>query len=144
MKHFSLRFVGAAGIVLVLLTGCSGQAGLKVLDRAATVEDALPAIVPLPDQVNRDSARLLASKDGVQYFAAQSDDARTTCMALVPPGDASDSHVGCGDTKSAGEIVNMSSSEGAFSTILLGDDSDTGKIESGWIKIADNILIAER
>ncbi|AIY00202.1 hypothetical protein ART_0603 [Arthrobacter sp. PAMC 25486] len=37
----------------------------------------------------------------------------------------------------------MSSLKGSLSTILLGDDSETGKLEPGWTKIADNILVAD-
>lgn len=144
MKRVSLSFVAAAGIAILLLAGCSGQAGLEVFDRAATPEDSLPAAVTLPTEVNRDSSRLLATKDSVRYFAVQSDDARTTCVAIFPSDEDLDWHAGCGGTTGSGEIVKVSSAKGPFSTILLGDHSDTGKIESGWTRIADNVLVADR
>lgn len=143
MKRRSFPYIAVVGIAGLLLTGCSGQAGLKALQRDATPEDALPSSITLSEDVNRDSSRLLATKDGVRYFAVQSDDARTTCVAVVPP-DENDWHVGCGETRNSGEIINVSSAKGPYSTILLGDESDTGKIESGWIKVSDNVLVSDR
>lgn len=145
MTRASVSLVTAAGMAILLLSGCSGPAEIKALERAATPEDALPAFVTVQESANRDTSRLLVTKDGVRYFVIQSDDARTTCLARVPAGEAPNWLVGCGDTKNPGEIVNISSNispEGPVSTILLGDDSDTGKIESGWTKISDNILIS--
>ncbi|WP_449373140.1 hypothetical protein [Arthrobacter psychrolactophilus] len=121
----------AAGIAALVLSGCSGQSGFKALDRAATPDDALPASITLEDSMNRDSSRLLVTDDGVQYFALQSDDARTTCVAVVPPGEASEWHLGCGDTRSSGEIIKISGPSGAYSTILQGDDSAAGTVQSG-------------
>lgn len=143
MKHASFPFVVVAGLAALRLSGCSGESGLRALDRAATPDDALPLFVTLQEQVDRDSARLLATRDGVRYFALQSDDARTTCLAVVPPGVDPEWQVGCGDARRSGEIVNMSSSKEQPSTILLGDDSDTGKDEPRWTKIADNLPILD-
>ncbi|PYI38085.1 hypothetical protein CVS30_11910 [Arthrobacter psychrolactophilus] len=139
-----LPLVMAVGITALLLSGCSGQTGLTSLDRAANSEDVLPAFITLQDFIKRDSSRLLVTHDDVRYFGLQSEDARTTCVAVVPPGEASSWHLGCGDTRSSGEIVRVSGLSGAFSTILQGDDSDTGAIESGWTQISDNILIGEK
>lgn len=114
------------------------------MDRAANSEDELPAFITLQDSIKRDSSRLLVTHDDVRYFGLQSDDAGATCVAVVPPGEASSWHLGCGDTRSSGEIVKISGPSGAFSTILQGDDSDTGAVESGWTQISDNILIGEK
>lgn len=143
MKRMSFPIVVAASIAVALLSGCSAESGLKALDSAATDEDALPAFVTLQEQVDRDSSRLLAIRNGVRYFALQSEDARTTCLAVVPPDVDPDWQVGCSDARRSGEIVNMSSLKGSLSTILLGDDSDTEKLEPGWTKIADNILVSD-
>lgn len=143
MKRESVPICAAAGILVLVLAGCSAPAGLRALDRDDSPQDALPAIVNVPADVNRNSSRLLATRDGVQFFALQSDDARTTCLATVSPGTVPDWHVGCGLTTRSGEIIKMASRNGSLSTILLGDDSDTGKLEPGWSKIADNILVAD-
>ncbi len=144
MKRVSVPLFAAAGIAVLLLTGCSDQAGLKALERTATPEDTLPATVNLSTEMNRDSSRLLATQDGVQFFGIQSGDASTTCVAVVPPGEDPAWQVGCGDTRGSGEITKISSVNTQLSTILLGDDFDTGKLEPGWTKIADNILISAR
>lgn len=144
MKRISLPIVVAAGVEGLLLSGCSGPAGLTALDRAATDDDTLPAFVNLPEGVNRSSTRLLATKDGVRYFAAESDDARTACVAVVPSGEGPDWQVGCSDAAGPGQIATVSGQNGTLSTILLADGSDTGKLEPGWTKIADNIMVADR
>lgn len=126
MKSKSLSLVAAAGITILLLSGCSGQTGLRALDTEATPADTLPAGVNLSAEVNRDSSRLLATEEGVRFFGVQSDDARTTCVAVVPPGESPDWQVGCGDTRISGEILRMSSLSVGYSTILLGDDADIG------------------
>lgn len=143
MNRVSLQLSAVAGIAILLLAGCSGQTGLKALDRTATPEDTLPAAVTLPNKVDRDSSRLLATRDGVQYFAAESDDAKTTCLAVVPAGKEPGWHVGCTESNGPGQIALGSGSNGELSTILLLDGSDTGKLESGWTKIADNILVSD-
>lgn len=144
MKRLSFPLVTAASLAVLLLSGCSSESGLKALDRPVTTDDALPAFVTLNEEVDRDSSRLLATRDGVRYFGLQSEDARTTCLAVVPPGQDLGGQVGCSDGRRSGEIVNMSSSVDRLSTILLADDSDTGKLEPGWTKIADNILVFDR
>jgi len=144
MKCISLPIVVAAGVAGLLLGGCSVPAGLKALDRAATSEDTLPAFVILPEGVSGSSARLLVTQDGVRYFAAESDDARTACVAVVPPGESPDWHVGCSDASGPGQIVTVSGQNGSLSTTLLADGSDTGKLVPGWTKIADNILVSDR
>jgi len=144
MKAMSFPLMAAAGTAVLLLTGCSGHVGLKALDRAATPEDSLPAALAMPAEVNAATTRLLATKDGVRYFAAESDDARTACLAVVPPGEAPPWHVGCSAQTGPGQIVMLSVLNGALSTILLADGSDTGMLEPGWTKIADNILVADR
>lgn len=143
MKRLSFPSFVVAAIAVLLLGGCSEESGLKALDRAATPEDVLPSFVTLQEQVDRDSSRLLAARDGVRYFALESEDARTTCLAVVPSGAHPAWQLGCSDTRRSGEIVNMSAAKESLSTILLGDDSDTGKIESGWTKISDNILVLD-
>lgn len=97
----------------------------------------------LEEEVDRDSSRLLATRNGVRYFAVESDDARTICLAVVPPDQDPEWQVGCSEARRSGEIVNLSSSINQLSTILLADDSDTGKLEPSWTKIADNILVSD-
>lgn len=142
MKRMSLSIVAAAGIAILLLSGCSGQTSIKALDRDATADDALPAFVTAPNPANTETARLLATRDGVRYFVSESDDSLTACLAIVPPGDSPSWHMGCGSNNGSDTIVELYGEGGAVAT-LLADDADTGKIEAGWTKIADNILISD-
>lgn len=142
MKRSSVSLATTAGLALLLLSGCSGQAGIKALDRDATPEDALPAFITVPDPANRETARLLATRDGVRYFVAESDDSKTACLAVVPPGESPNWFVGCGPNTGAGQIIE-SGGAGVSSARLLADDSDTEKLESGWTKITENILVLD-
>ena len=131
--------VGAA----LLLGGCSGQAGLKALDRAATPEDRLPPGVTIQQDVKADSARLVATRDGVRYFAAENDDATVACVVVVPPGEDSRWIAGCGSLNTTGRIVEVSSVGTATSTMLITDGFETRKLESeGWAKVTENILVS--
>lgn len=124
MKWSAVSLVTASGLALLLLSGCSGPTGIKALDRDATPEDALPTFIAVPDPVNRETARLLATSDGVRYFVAESDDSKTACLAVVPPGEPPNWFVGCGQNTGPGEITE-STGAGMSSTRLLADDSDT-------------------
>lgn len=142
MKQVPARLATALMITAFLLTGCSGQTGIKALDRDATPEDALPAFVSVPDPANRDTARLLATRDGVRYFIAESDDSKTACLAVVPPGDSPGWHSGCGQNTGPGKILELQGAGGATAS-LLADDSDLGKLDPGWTKLTENILVPD-
>ena len=150
MKRLPLPLVSAASIAVLLLGGCSGQTGLsgqvelKALDRPATAEDTLPAMVKLPEGMNVETTRLLVTHEGVQYFATESDDSRTACLAVVPVGGNAGWITGCNGGDNNGEIIMVSGHKGALPTKLVTDGFDSGTLESsGWIKIADNILVSD-
>lgn len=140
MKSTPLSFFAAAGLAVVLLSSCSSETGIKALDRAATAEDALPAFVTVAEPANPETARLLASHENIRYFILESDDSRTACLAIIPPGESPDWQVGCSENRGPGKIVELGKA-GEATGILLGDGSDTGKIDTGWTQITDNILI---
>lgn len=156
MKRLSLPLVAAAGVAVLLLGGCSGLTGpaeqtaptaqveLKALDRPATAEDTLPAMVKLPADVNVETTRLLVTHEGVQYFATESDDSTKACLAVVPVGGNDGWITGCNSGNNNGEIIMVSGHEGALPTKLVADGFDSGTLESnGWIKIAENILVSD-
>ncbi|WP_269936516.1 hypothetical protein [Arthrobacter sp. HY1533] len=142
MKWSSVSLVTASGLALLLLSGCSGQTGITALDRDATPEDALPAFITVPDPANRESARLLATRDGVRYFVAESDDSKTACLAVVPPGEPPNWVMGCGPNTGPGEILETTGAA-MSSARLLADDSETEKLEPGWTKVTENILVRD-
>ncbi|WP_026555016.1 hypothetical protein [Arthrobacter sp. 35W] len=145
MTMKSIQLFTTALCAVLLLGGCSGQVGLKALDRAPTAEDVLPAGVAFPEgpqSPNPDSVRLLAANDGVQYYAAENDDATVACIAVVPPGDMPPWIVGCGSSNSSGQIIEVGGPGGRWSATLVRDDYDTRKLESsGWTRLTDNLLI---
>ncbi|WP_427017501.1 hypothetical protein ACQCSX_02440 [Pseudarthrobacter sp. P1] len=145
MRRYPVPLIAAVIGASLLVGGCSSQAGLKVLDRASTPEDKLPAGVTLPQEVNADSARLLATKDDVKYFAAENDDVTVACVAVVPPGDVPQWIAGCSGLNVTGRIVEVSGLGGASSTMLVTDGFDTRALElDGWAKLTENILVAGR
>lgn len=143
MKRSLLPLLTAAGLAVVLLSSCSSETGIKALDREATSEDALPTFVTVPEPANPDTARLLATREGFRYFVLESDDSKTACLAVVPPGEAPSWHVGCGQNTGPGKIIDLGGAGGATAS-LLADGSDTGKLETGWTQITDNILITSQ
>ena len=145
MTRYPFPVIAAVAGTALLLGGCSGQAGLTALDRVATPEDTLPPGVTLQQDVKADSARLLATRDGVRYFAAENDDATVACVAVVPPGEDPRWIAGCSSLNTTGRIVEVSSVGSASSTMLITGGFDTRKLESeGWAKVAENVLVSGR
>lgn len=140
MKFARVRFSAGLMATALLLAGCSGQAGIKALDRDATADDVLPAFVIVPEPANAETARLLATRNGIQYFAVQSDDLKTACLAVVQGDESTSWQMGCGQNNGSGKILDLQGA-GSLSASLWADGSDTGTIEPGWIKLTDNVLV---
>lgn len=103
----------------MLPSACGGNTGLAALDRAATAEDVLPADVNFSPGFVPDGTRLLATEDGLRFYAAQ---------------DA--------DLRPQGKIVNMSSTPMAVSAALVADGNDPQLMESdGWTRVHGNVYI---
>jgi hypothetical protein len=135
--------VFAAGLgAALMLGGCSNPAGIKALDRGATAEDALPAAFAVDEFDGQ--TRLLATHDGVKYFAARGLKSGTVCVAAVPEADVRDAWAACGPLSSDPVIVTTSGSDGT-ATKLVVDGFDSQQLESGgWSKVHDNLLIKAR
>lgn len=72
MNRYSVPLITAVLGTAILMGGCTAPSGLKALDRQATAEDKMPEGITFQGtEVNTENARLLASKDGVKYFAAK-------------------------------------------------------------------------
>lgn len=139
-RRLSLTIILAAGALM--LAGCSGDPGLAALKGPATAEDALPAMVNLPDDDNAGESRLLVTDGNLQYFAAQDADHKRACLAVVSTDSQDSWHAGCGSLNTSGEIVNMSSAPLAMSAVLVGDGFAPELLEDdGWKKIHDNVFI---
>ena len=142
MRYRKLSAVAVLAAAVVV-GGCSGQQGLKALDRPATDRDALPSGVVVMDGANTtltDSFRLLAEQDGYSYYVGQDVGQSLSCLAVVPAGDEPAWGAVCGDLTHGDHIVGLSLDNGRLNVRLVGDDADTKKLESeGATRVHQNI-----
>jgi hypothetical protein len=143
MRHQNLSMILALAGAVVVLTGCSGDQGLKALDRPATDRDTLPSGVVVmggADQTMTDSFRLLAEKDGYSYYVGQNVKERVSCLAVVPAADQLAWASVCGDLSQGDHILGLGLDNGRLNVRLVGDQADTKKLESeGATRIHQNI-----
>lgn len=143
MRNHVLCVVVMAAIGL-LLSGCSSYGGMAALHRPASVIDALPAELKFLER-NPGSPKkfLLLSEDaGVKYFASESEDFTSACLAVYPLDKPAQWEVSC-DNGVTGqrEIVTVIGPDGR-SVKLVTTDLDTAPLENqGWRKIHENILV---
>jgi hypothetical protein len=145
MNRYSVPLITAALGAAILLGGCTAASGIKALDRQATAEDKMPENITFGGtDVKTDSARLLAAKDGVKYFAAKNEDSHEACLVIAPEANPSLWVAGCGSFARGGEVVTVNSATGV-SAVLLADGTDTGRWQSeSWTKVHDNVLASHR
>ncbi|WP_427005983.1 hypothetical protein [Pseudarthrobacter sp. H2] len=129
----------------ILLGGCTAPSGLKALDRQATAEDKMPEGITFQGtDVNTENARLLASKDGVKYFAAKNENIHEACVVIAPEANPSLWVAGFSSYARGGEIVKVTGSTGQ-SAVHVTDGADTGQLQSeSWTKVHDNVLTSGR
>jgi hypothetical protein len=141
MNRYSVPLITAVLGAAILLGGCSAPSRLKALDRQAAAEDKLPQGVTFAaTEVSTDNARLLASQDGVKYFAAKNENTYEACLVIAPEDDTSLWVAGCSSYARGGEVVKVKGPTG-ISAVLVTDDTDTGQLQSeGWTKVHDNVL----
>lgn len=136
--------VVAAGIGLA---GCSAPAGLKALDREATAEDKLPESMSLTGvdlNVDAGTVRLLATDDGVRYFAARGSTAGTVCLIVAPEAVPERWRAACGGAATDEEILALTGVDGSTTKFIRdGVDASQPKYE-GWKQIHENVLIVDR
>ncbi|MDQ0095286.1 hypothetical protein J2T21_003184 [Paeniglutamicibacter psychrophenolicus] len=132
---------GLLGVAL-LLAGCSGYTGVAALDRAAGPGDVLPPGITMIQDFDAASVRLLASHEGVKYFAGTTTDKTTACILVQPAGNDPDWVAGCGGAGAAGEIVEVSGNNPARTVVLVRDDADTRDLEAdGFTRLHTNVLV---
>jgi hypothetical protein len=142
MKNRTLA-AAAVGAALLVLTGCSSYSGITAVHRPAEPRDALPpGILPVNPDMPSDF-RLLAEDAGVKYFAAESPDLRTACVAVYPVDKPDQWITGCSDgITNEREVVTVSHT-GQPTVKLVTTGFDTRTLESdGWRKVHANILVS--
>lgn len=145
MNRHSVSLITATLGAAILLGGCTAPSALAAFDRRGAAEDKMPEGITFEGtDVRTDSARLLAAKDGVKYFAAKNEGSHEACLVIVPEANSSLSVAGCGSFSRGGAVVRVGSAAGV-SAVLVADDAGTGRRQSeGWVQVHDNVLISRR
>lgn len=145
MNRHTIPLMTAAFGAAILLAGCTAPAGFQALNRQATADDNVPEGFTFEGtDVQAESARLLASQDGVKYFAAQNKDSHEACLVIVPEAKDSLWIAGCGSFARGGEVITVTNATG-LSAVLVTDGTDTDRRQSeGWTKVHDNVLTSRR
>lgn len=128
----------------LLLNGCSSYGGMSALHRPSLATDALPPELKfLEKNLGSPKNFLLLSEDaGVKYFAYESEDFTSACLAVYPLDKPAQWEVSCDNavTKER-EIVTVIGPDGQ-SAKLVTTGLDTAPLENqGWRKIHENILV---
>lgn len=142
MRRHKLSMIAVLAAAVVSMTGCSGEQGLKALDRPATDRDTLPSVVVMgsANKTLTDSFRLLAENDGYSYYVGQDVKQSVSCLVVVPAGDETAWAAACGDLSQGTHILALGLDKGRLNVRLVGDDADTKKLESeGATRIHQNI-----
>lgn len=118
----------------LLLTGCTGS-GIAELDREQRAADQLD----LPPRYveagyDDDSTRWLAERDGVDFYAAESNEG--TCVIMVKEGDVDGSLGGC-----ASEELKLSG--GDFPTVRFYIDGPPPMVTKSMVELTPNLYVME-
>ncbi len=129
------------------MTGCSSPTGPDVLAREATAEDELPeavSLISVDTDIKAGSARLLATHDDVEYFAAKSSTGGSACLITVPVGLPERWRAGCAALATGEDIVTLTNFDDSQAK-LINDGVDAGQPKyDGWTQIHPNVLVSSR
>lgn len=137
-----------SALVLVGASACSSaNYGIAALNREASAEDQLPAVMAdqLPNVVSNmdldvESVRKVVESDGVSYYLGEKDSEEGFCVIYAPDEDWLG---GCGEAF-AGQLVSLFPGEEMDlpQVTLVEDEYSTQNLErDDWNRIHDNILI---
>ena len=129
------------------LAGCSSPTGPDVLAREATAEDELPetvSLISVDTDIKAGSARLLATHDDVEYFAAKSSTGGSACLISVPVGLPERWRAGCAAVATGEDIVTLTNFDDSQAK-LINDGVDAGQSKyDGWTQVHPNLLYKPR
>ena len=143
MKKHMLYVVVITAIGL-LLNGCSSYGGMAALHRPSSVIDELPSeLTFLEKNVSSPKNFLLLNEDArVKYFAYESEDFTSACLAVYPLDKPAEWQVSCDDTVTGErEILTVIGQDGRSAKLVTTDLDATPLENQGWRKIHENILI---
>lgn len=127
---------------LLALTGCSSYSGITAVQMTAEAKDDLPAEIGSVNPNLPAGFRFLTEDSGVKYYAAESSDHTTACIAVYPIEQTDQWFTGCSDGITGEREVVTISHIGQPTVKLVTTGFDTRALESeGWRKIHDNVLV---
>ncbi|MHA7144976.1 hypothetical protein ACX80U_09700 [Arthrobacter sp. TmT3-37] len=139
MQLKQLAASSALTLAVAGLSACGGaDYGIAALERDATSEDQLPAVV-YDESVDDESTRKVAEQDGVSYFIGTMTDREGFCSYAVVEDDFIG---GCGTA--SGKVVTVSpAADSDLPQMTLVTDSYSGDDleRDGWSQVHENILI---
>lgn len=124
-----------------LLAGCT-PAGVPALERTATPSDVLPSGVTGTTGFDTDSARHVASRDGVEYYLAkQSGDDRFAgvCLVVTIPSEPQQWASSCG----SGEWFGLEWAPGHVNAEFYRHGVTADVVKPGWSRIAENVVVQD-
>jgi len=152
MTTKSNRIAGvAAGLLTAfVLTGCTlfAEDDLPTLQRAATAQDQLPAMVAedLRDRsdpaVDVDSVRLAGEHAGYSIYLAKSTDESENCLLVVKSG--TEWGMGCGESQSL--MTGTDPGVEARTTrdgVIPKDDGENTRDKGPWVVLTDDVIARE-
>lgn len=141
MKYRTLTTVSAVSALLTL-TGCSGYSGIAAVQRTAEAKDDIPAEIGSVNPKLPSGFRFLTEDAGVKYYAAESSDHATACIAVYPVDEPDQWFTGCSDGITGDREIVAISHIGQPTVKLVTTGFDTRSLESdGWRKIHSNVLV---
>ena len=133
---------GLFGVLLLSLAGCSSYPGIAAVHRAAEPRDDLPAEIVNANQDQPSNFRLLVEQSGVKYFASESEDYMSACIAAYPIDEPQQWTLACSSGITNEREIVTSSHIGQPTVKFVTTGFDTRALETeGWKKIHDNILV---
>lgn len=137
------RRIIATTVVIVAATaalaGCA-QAGVPALERAATNEDMLPAEFTDTPGFDHETARHVASAEGVEFFLARQGgdaSAQSVCLIVYPTETPANWASGCGE----GDRIGVSTATGVMAEFVRHGVSNDD-VKPGWTRVAENVIVS--
>ena len=135
------------------VSACSSYEGIEALHGPPSDQDVLPVELAFAARSQGDFAernsgtvtdyRFLVEDNRMQYFAGESDDYTTACIAVYPLDDPAMWGLGCGTGASEGEEAASTSSGTGAPAILVTTDFDADSLEDlPWRQIHENVLVS--
>lgn len=135
--RWKLRVVVAAAVA-VALSGCT-PAGVPALERTATPADVLPANMNGTGGFDPDTARHVATRDGVAYYLAKQtgDVTDGVCLIVTLKTEPVQWASSCG----FGEWFGLEWAPGKVNAEFHRHSLTAGDVKPGWSQLSENVTV---